>query len=69
MPDINIDYLKANTEYHKYTTTSLQIVWFWRALRSCDQSDRAKFHQFIMGSSKVPLQVFYHSKVLKSQNK
>ena len=37
---VNIDDLKANTEYHKYTTTSLQIVWFWRALRSCDQTDR-----------------------------
>ena len=27
LPDINIDDLKANTEYHKYTVTSLQIVW------------------------------------------
>merc|ERR1711928_121449 len=56
--DINIDDLKANTEYHKYTATSLQIVWFWRALRSFDQTDRAKFLQFVTGSSKVPLQGF-----------
>ena len=27
LPDINIDDLKGNTEYHKYTATSLQIVW------------------------------------------
>ena len=27
LPDINIDDLKANTEYHKYSVTSLQIVW------------------------------------------
>ena len=27
LPDINIDDLKANSEYHKYTVTSLQIVW------------------------------------------
>ena len=27
LPDINIDDLKANTEYHKYSATSLQIVW------------------------------------------
>merc|ERR1712147_573721 len=40
LPDINIDDLKANTEYHKYSVTSLQIVWFWRALRSFDQTDR-----------------------------
>jgi len=58
LPDINIDDLKANTEYHKYTATSLQIVWFWRALRSFDQTDRAKFLQFVTGSSKVPLQGF-----------
>jgi len=58
LPDINIDDLKANSEYHKYTVTSLQIVWFWRALRSFDQTDRAKFLQFVTGSSKVPLQGF-----------
>jgi hypothetical protein len=27
LPDINIEDLKANTEYHKYSVTSLQIVW------------------------------------------
>merc|ERR1712241_1492209 len=58
LPDINIDDLKANTEYHKYSAPSLQIVWFWRALRSFDQTDRAKFLQFVTGSSKVPLQGF-----------
>merc|ERR1712045_524743 len=58
LPDINIDALKATTEYHKYSAASLQIVWFWRALRSFDQTDRAKFLQFVTGSSKVPLQGF-----------
>merc|ERR1711953_1626814 len=58
LPDINIDDLKANTEYHKYQANSLQIVWFWRALRSFDQTDKAKFMQFVTGSSKVPLQGF-----------
>ena len=36
----------------------LQIIWFWRALRSFDQADRAKFLQFVTGTSKVPLQGF-----------
>lgn len=36
----------------------LQIQWFWRALRSFDQADRAKFLQFVTGTSKVPLQGF-----------
>ncbi|XP_070138870.1 E3 ubiquitin-protein ligase HUWE1 isoform X1 [Drosophila bipectinata] len=58
LPDIDIEDLKANTEYHKYTSKSAQIQWFWRALRSFDQADRAKFLQFVTGTSKVPLQGF-----------
>lgn len=58
LPTVDIDDLKANTEYHKYQPTSLQIQWFWRALRSFDQADRAKFLQFVTGTSKVPLQGF-----------
>ncbi len=58
LPTIDVDDLKANTEYHKYQANSLQIVWFWRALRSFDQTDKAKFMQFVTGSSKVPLQGF-----------
>lgn len=58
LPNVDVDDLKANTEYHKYQANSLQIVWFWRALRSFDQTDKAKFMQFVTGSSKVPLQGF-----------
>ena len=58
LPVIDIDDLKAHSEYHKYQSNSLQIVWFWRALRSFDQTDKAKFLQFVTGSSKVPLQGF-----------
>ncbi|XP_042540807.1 E3 ubiquitin-protein ligase HUWE1 isoform X7 [Dipodomys spectabilis] len=58
LPTIDIDDLKSNTEYHKYQSNSIQIQWFWRALRSFDQADRAKFLQFVTGTSKVPLQGF-----------
>ncbi|XP_031573679.1 E3 ubiquitin-protein ligase HUWE1-like isoform X3 [Actinia tenebrosa] len=58
LPNIDLDDLKANSEYHKYNENSLQIQWFWRALRSFDQADRAKFLQFVTGTSKVPLQGF-----------
>ncbi|CAN0188024.1 unnamed protein product [Lampetra planeri] len=58
LPTIDIDDLKAHTEYHKYQPNSLQIQWFWRALRSFDQAERAKFLQFVTGTSKVPLQGF-----------
>ncbi|XP_041093093.1 E3 ubiquitin-protein ligase HUWE1-like [Polyodon spathula] len=58
LPTIDIDDLRANAEYHKYQCSSIQIQWFWRALRSFDQADRAKFLQFVTGTSKVPLQGF-----------
>ncbi|XP_047736696.1 E3 ubiquitin-protein ligase HUWE1 isoform X2 [Hyalella azteca] len=58
LPNIDIDDLRANTEYHKYQPNSLQIQWFWRALRGFDQAERAKFLQFVTGTSKVPLQGF-----------
>ncbi|CAF1080113.1 unnamed protein product [Didymodactylos carnosus] len=60
LPDIDIEDLKGNTEYHKYRPNSLQIQWFWRALRSFDKEDLAKFLQFVTGTSKVPLQGFAH---------
>uniref|UniRef100_A0A1L8DTE2 HECT-type E3 ubiquitin transferase n=1 Tax=Nyssomyia neivai TaxID=330878 RepID=A0A1L8DTE2_9DIPT len=58
LPNVDIEDLRANTEYHKYSPNSIQIQWFWRALRSFDQADRAKFLQFVTGTSKVPLQGF-----------
>jgi E3 ubiquitin-protein ligase HUWE1 len=58
LPNIDIEDLRINTEYHKYQPNSIQIQWFWRALRSFDQAERAKFLQFVTGTSKVPLQGF-----------
>ncbi|KAF6780313.1 hypothetical protein AHF37_00215 [Paragonimus kellicotti] len=55
LPNIDIADLKANTTYTKYQPTSPQIEWFWRALESFDQEDRARFLQFVTGTSKVPL--------------
>uniref|UniRef100_A0A1B6DRZ8 HECT-type E3 ubiquitin transferase n=1 Tax=Clastoptera arizonana TaxID=38151 RepID=A0A1B6DRZ8_9HEMI len=58
LPNVDIDDLKANTEYYKYQPNSIQIIWFWRILREFDQAERAKFLQFVTGTSKVPLQGF-----------
>ncbi|KAJ3313756.1 hypothetical protein HDV04_001560 [Boothiomyces sp. JEL0838] len=55
LPDIDIDDWKNNTEYQNYTSTSPQIQWFWRAVRSFSQEERAKLIQFATGTSKVPL--------------
>merc|ERR1711881_121736 len=55
---IDIDDLRANSDYYKYSSSSLQVQWFWRALRSFSQTERAKFLQFVTGTSHVPLQGF-----------
>ncbi|KAL7675534.1 hypothetical protein ACOME3_001803 [Neoechinorhynchus agilis] len=55
LPDIDVEDLRANTEYHKYRSNSMQIQWLWRALRSFEKDDLAKFVQFVTGTSKVPL--------------
>ncbi|GAA5804113.1 hypothetical protein HPULCUR_009599 [Helicostylum pulchrum] len=58
LPDIDIDEWKANTVYEGYTLSSPQIQWFWRAVRSFSQEERAKLLQFATGTSKVPLEGF-----------
>jgi E3 ubiquitin-protein ligase HUWE1 len=58
MPDIDIDDWKNNTEYQNYSSSSPQIQWFWRAVRSFSQEERAKLIQFATGTSKVPLEGF-----------
>ncbi|KAI9475724.1 MAG: hypothetical protein EXX96DRAFT_596137 [Benjaminiella poitrasii] len=58
LPDIDIDDWKANTVYVGYTISSPQIHWFWRAVRSFTQEERAKLLQFATGTSKVPLEGF-----------
>ncbi|KAF9918729.1 hypothetical protein BX616_006259 [Lobosporangium transversale] len=55
LPDIDVDEWKNNTEYQNYTQASPQIQNFWRAVRSFDQTERAKLLQFVTGTSKVPL--------------
>lgn len=58
LPNIDVEDWKNNTEYHNYTAASPQIQWFWRAVRSFDQEERAKLLQFVTGTSKVPLNGF-----------
>ncbi|GAO46185.1 hypothetical protein G7K_0422-t1 [Saitoella complicata NRRL Y-17804] len=58
LPDIDIDDWRNNTEYQNYTAASPQVQWFWRAVRSFDDEERAKLLQFSTGTSKVPLNGF-----------
>ncbi|KAG0017461.1 hypothetical protein BGZ82_000756, partial [Podila clonocystis] len=55
LPDIDVDEWKNCTEYQNYSPGSPQVQNFWRAVRSFDQTERAKLLQFVTGTSKVPL--------------
>lgn len=58
LPDIDVQDWQNNTIYQNYSPSSDQIVWFWRAVRSFDNEERAKLLQFATGTSKVPLNGF-----------
>ncbi|GMG55812.1 unnamed protein product [Ambrosiozyma monospora] len=58
LPDIDVDDWKNNSNYVNYSASSAQIQWFWRAVKSFDQEQKAKLLQFATGTSKVPLNGF-----------
>ncbi|ONM32432.1 E3 ubiquitin-protein ligase UPL1 [Zea mays] len=58
LPDIDLDDLKANTEYSGYSIASPVIQWFWEIVQGFSKEDKARFLQFVTGTSKVPLEGF-----------
>jgi E3 ubiquitin-protein ligase HUWE1 len=58
MPEIDIDDLKANTDYANFKPTDAVIRWFWNVLYAFTHEERALFLQFVTGTSKVPLEGF-----------
>jgi hypothetical protein len=53
LPDVNIEELQQQTDYHQYKASDEVIVWFWDALKSLNREERASFLQFVTGTSKV----------------
>lgn len=58
LPEIDIDDLRANTEYAGYTAASQTIQWFWQVVRELNKQELALLVQFVTGTSKVPLEGF-----------
>ena len=58
LPDIDIDDLKKNTEYTGWRPVDKEIGWFWKIMYALSRDEKAKFLQFVTGSSKVPLAGF-----------
>lgn len=58
LPDINVQDWQNNCTYNNYSASSEQIQWFWRAVKSFDNEERARLLQFSTGTLKVPLNGF-----------
>ncbi|XP_022867148.1 E3 ubiquitin-protein ligase UPL2-like isoform X1 [Olea europaea var. sylvestris] len=58
LPDIDLDDLRANTEYSGYTAAAPVIQWFWEVVQGFSKEDKARLLQFVTGTSKVPLEGF-----------
>jgi E3 ubiquitin-protein ligase HUWE1 len=53
LPEIDLEDLKANTEYTGYTAASPIVQWFWDVVGTFNKEDMARLLQFITGTSKV----------------
>ncbi|KAJ4962286.1 hypothetical protein NE237_022225 [Protea cynaroides] len=58
LPDIDLDELRANTEYSGYSAASPVIQWLWEVVQGFSKEDKARLLQFVTGTSKVPLEGF-----------
>ncbi|XP_031403999.1 E3 ubiquitin-protein ligase UPL1-like isoform X2 [Punica granatum] len=58
LPEIDLDDLRANTEYTGYTAASSVVQWFWDVVKGFTKEDMARLLQFVTGTSKVPLEGF-----------
>jgi E3 ubiquitin-protein ligase HUWE1 len=58
LPEIDLEDLRRNTDYHNYTEATPQIQWFWKVLSEFNKEERAWFLQFVTGTSQVPLEGF-----------
>eukprot|EP00954_Amorphochlora_amoebiformis_P004149 322552-Amorphochlora_amoeboformis.AAC.2 len=58
LPDIDINDLKANTEYKGLPASSELIRWFWNTVEDMSQEEKALLVQFVTGTSKVPINGF-----------
>lgn len=56
MPHISVADMRKNTEYSGgYSASSKEISWFWDAVSSLSEMEKARLVQFITGTSKVPI--------------
>lgn len=55
VPVIDLHELRVSVQYTSWSETEDTIRWFWAAVESFNQEERARLLQFITGSSQLPL--------------
>jgi E3 ubiquitin-protein ligase HUWE1 len=58
LPDIDLDDMRAHTEYRGYTVQHPVVQWFWQVVCAMDREERALLLQFVTGTSRVPIHGF-----------
>jgi len=53
LPEIDLDDLRGNADYHGYKASDPIINQFWNILKSFSKEEKALFLQFVTGTSKV----------------
>eukprot|EP00118_Oscarella_pearsei_P018737 m.193904 g.193904 ORF g.193904 m.193904 type:complete len:124 (+) comp39482_c1_seq82:2596-2967(+) len=55
MQEIDVADWQRNTVYKNYNKNSKQVQWFWQAVRSYDNEQRARLLQFVTGTCRLPV--------------
>jgi len=58
LPTIDIDDMRANTEYRGFKESDTVIQWFWQMVGDMDAEEKALLLLFVTGSTKVPIDGF-----------
>jgi hypothetical protein len=57
---LEISNWKENTVYKNCTDSTLQVRWFWRAVKGFDNESRVKLLQLVTGSTRLLIKEFGH---------
>lgn len=65
VPTVDVDLLKAATQYEGYSESDRVVQWFWEILAEYSQEQRKAYLKFVWGRSRLPLTVAQFSKRMK----
>jgi len=52
---IDVDDWERHTVYRQYSPSNVQVIWFWKFVRSLDHEHQARLLQFVTGTCRLPL--------------